>query len=209
MKIPAWLFIIILLGAATLSLKYCQAQSVPRDALQYQRDLTRNARALWGLTAPVATFAAQIHQESGWRPAARSPYASGLAQFTPATADWISQQYAGELSTNQPLNPSWALRALVTYDRHLWLLIVAVDDCNRMAMTLSAYNGGLGWLLRDISQARLAGADPRKWWNHVERYSRRASWAIAENRGYPRRILLKLERVYAGWGPGVGCPVSS
>lgn len=32
---------------------------------QYRRDLTRSARLVWGLDAPVATVAAQIHQESG------------------------------------------------------------------------------------------------------------------------------------------------
>lgn len=32
---------------------------------QYRRDLTRSARLVWGLDAPVATMAAQIHQESG------------------------------------------------------------------------------------------------------------------------------------------------
>ena len=178
---------------------------IPRAAYQYQRDLIRNARVIWGITAPVATFAAQIHQESGWRPDAKSKYASGLAQFTPDTADWISRLYAGELGENQPLNPSWALRALVTYDNRLWHVIEAADDCERMAMTLSSYNGGLGWLQRDTRLARAAGADTRRWFGHVERFSNRAQWAIEENRGYPRRILLKLERVYLSWGPGVQC----
>ncbi len=178
---------------------------VPRAAYQYQRDLVRNARVVWGLAAPVATFAAQIHQESGWRADARSKYASGLAQFTPVTADWISKLYVGELGENQPLNPSWALRALVTYDNRLWNLIIAADSCERMAMTLSSYNGGLGWLQRDIKLAREAGADTARWFGSVEHYSNRAQWAIEENRGYPRRILLKLERLYFGWGVGAGC----
>ncbi len=178
---------------------------VPRAAYQYQRDLIRNARVVWGITAPVATFAAQIHQESGWRSDAKSKYASGLAQFTPATADWISKLYAGELGENQPLNPSWALRALVTYDDRLWKVIIAADSCERMAMMLSSYNGGLGWLQRDIKLAREAGADTTRWFGSVEHYSNRAQWAIEENRGYPRRILLKLEKLYMRWGPATGC----
>jgi soluble lytic murein transglycosylase-like protein len=164
------------------------------------------ARATWGLNAPVATFAAQVHQESGWRPDARSRFAGGLAQFTPDTAEWISQAYAGELGANQPFNPAWALRALVRYDLHLWALIRAVSDCDRMAMALAAYNGGLGWVQRDQRLAVAAGADPMRWWGHVERHTARADWAREENRGYPRRILLQLQPRYKAWGLGVLCP---
>ena len=48
-----------------------QAQ-VPQPALQYRPLLTRTAHAVWGLDAPVAVFAAQVHQESAWRPSAVS-----------------------------------------------------------------------------------------------------------------------------------------
>ena len=69
-----------------------RAAQPPQAALQYRDDVIRNARLEWGLSAPVADFAAQLHQESGWRPDAVSPAgAQGLAQFMPATADWISQ----------------------------------------------------------------------------------------------------------------------
>lgn len=97
------------------------------------------------LSALVADFAAQLHQESGWRPDAISPAgAQGLAQFMPATADWISQLIP-MLSSREPFNPAWAIRALVSYDRWLWQRVSAASDCERMAMTLSGYNGGLGW----------------------------------------------------------------
>jgi soluble lytic murein transglycosylase-like protein len=92
---------------------------IPREAQHYRRDLTRNAHLVWGLDAPVATFGAQIHQESGWNPDARSPYAFGLAQFTPDTAAWIGSIDA-ELAHGDAGNPVWALRALVRYDRWLW-----------------------------------------------------------------------------------------
>lgn len=77
-----------------------------------------------------------------------------------------------------------------------------------MAMTLSAYNGGLGWLRRDVRLTKTFGLNPRLWWKHVETVNAgRAKWAIKENRGYPRRILFLLEPLYekAGWGKGV-CP---
>ncbi|MFZ5659175.1 MAG: transglycosylase SLT domain-containing protein [Pseudomonadota bacterium] len=180
--------------------------TVPNEALRLRADLIRNARAVWGINAPVARFAAQIQQESAWRPAARSRYAEGLAQFTPATAAWIAQAYP-RLGAAAPYSPQWAIRALVTYDRHLYLRILPrqgrVEACDRWAMTLSAYNGGLGWVGRDRALAARAGADPDRWWRHVERYSPRADWARRENRDYPRRILLRWEPIYrqAGW-PG-------
>lgn len=97
------------------------AASIPVEARQYQRELTRNARVVWGLNAPVSTFAAQIHQESQWNARARSPVgAQGLAQFMPATASWIAGIYPDQLKDHQPYNPSWAMRALVRYNRWHW-----------------------------------------------------------------------------------------
>ena len=116
------------------------AASIPVEARQYQRELTRNARAVWGLNAPVSTFAAQIHQESQWNARARSPVgAQGLAQFMPATASWIAGIYPDQLKDHQPYNPSWAMRALVQYNRWHWQRITGTaSDCDHMAFTLSA-----------------------------------------------------------------------
>ncbi|ELJ4477997.1 lytic transglycosylase domain-containing protein, partial [Salmonella enterica] len=125
------------------------AAEPPLAALKYRSDVIRSARVDWGLNAPVADFAAQLHQESGWNPAARSPVgAQGLAQFMPSTADWLSGLMP-HLASREPWNPGWAIRALVSYDRWLWQRVTVPDGCERMAMTLSAYNGGLGWVNRD------------------------------------------------------------
>ena len=177
----------------------------PREAMKYQRELIRSARAVWGMNAPIAVFGAQIHQESSWRPDARSAYAGGLAQFTPATADWIGSTYRTELGLSDPFNPSWAMRALVRYDRHLFDRIEAATPCDRWAFVLAAYNGGNGWISRDRALAMRNGADPDRWWGHVELYSPRAEWAFRENRRYPRRILLVLQPRYLRWGAGVAC----
>lgn len=181
------------------------AAQVPATAKQYRADLTRAARAIWGIDAPVATFAAQLHQESGWRPDAVSHVgAQGMAQFMPSTATWIAQAYPA-LADRQPFNPGWSLRALVTYDYHLWQRVSAAAPCERMAKALSAYNGGLGWVIRDEAAARRAGKDAAQWFGAVESVNAgrsEANWR--ENRAYPRRILRLLEPVYvrAGWGPG-------
>jgi soluble lytic murein transglycosylase-like protein len=178
---------------------------IPADAQRWRSQLVRNARLEWGLDAPTSTFAAQVHQESGWRADARSPVgASGMAQFMPATASWISGAYR-RLGPEDPTNPVWALRALVVYDRHLWERAQAATGCERMAKTLSGYNGGAKWVARDEVLARQRGLDPGRWFGHVEAVnSGRHAAAWRENRGYPRRILRELEPRYlaAGWGGG-------
>jgi len=199
------LYVAVLLIAGLGFVSWASAASVPREALQHRSDLIRNARAVWGLDAPVATFAAQVHQESRWRVDAQSPVgAGGIAQFMPSTAAWIAQAYPA-LANPEPFNPSWSLRALVTYDLHIWDRTSAATDCDRMAKTLSGYNGGPGWVTRDERLAKASGADPARWFDQVELFNAgRSAAAFRENRGYPRRILLELEPVYvaAGWGEG-------
>ncbi|MBI4521698.1 MAG: transglycosylase SLT domain-containing protein [Gemmatimonadetes bacterium] len=184
------------------------AQPIPRAALQYQRPLIANARAVWGLNAPIAVMAAQVHQESGWRPDAKSAYAGGLAQFTPATAEWISAKYTEELGANQPFEPAWALRALARYDKFLYdRQSRAATPCDRWAFTLSSYNGGEGWLTKQKAATTRAGDDATRWFRHVEQHRVRAAWAHDENVAYPRAILVRRQPPYRAWGPGVDCDV--
>lgn len=173
------------------------AQAIPREALQHRATLKREAQRIWGLDAPVATFAAQVHQESRWRVDARSPVgALGLAQFMPATASWIGGMDAG-LATRAPLNPTWALRGLVTYDKWLFDRVKADNDCERMAFALSAYNGGLGWVYKrqrvsvepgvclGVTCAINPGITPAN---------------QRENERYPVLILQQHEQLYSPWG---------
>jgi len=181
-------------------------RGIPATALRHRTELIRNARSVWGLAAPVAVFAAQVHQESGWRADAKSPVgARGMAQFMPSTADWLSGLFP-ELAANEPYNPSWALRALVTYDHYLWDRLEAVTPCDRMAFALSAYNGGLGWVRRDSRLAASRGLAPDAWWDNVEAVNAgRSVGNWRENRGYPKRILRTLTPRYvaAGYGEGI------
>jgi hypothetical protein len=177
---------------------------VPRAAERHQLTLRREARRVWGLEAPIATFAAQVHQESRWREDARSPVgALGIAQFMPATARWIGGIDAG-LVERAPLNPTWGLRALVVYDHWLHERIrIAADDCERMAFTLAAYNGGLGWVYRRQQQARSAGTDPARCLGATCALNPGISPASQrENEHYPRAILLEIQPAYSRWGPG-------
>lgn len=198
-RIALWLhacaLLVLLLGFAAVAL----AQSVPRDAQHHQATLKREALRVWGIDAPVATFAAQVHQESRWREGARSPVgAVGLAQFMPATSNWIGGLYSS-LGDRAPTNPTWALRALVTYDRWLADRIKADGACERMAFTLSAYNGGLGWVYK---RQRLSNEPGRCLGATCAINPGVTPASQRENQHYPEVILRRYEPLYAGWGAG-------
>ena len=183
---------------------------IPRAALQYRGQLIREARAVWGMNAPVSVFAAQIHTESWWRNnTVSSVGAQGLAQFMPETANWLPS-VAPETGTPAPFDPRWSLRACVTYDRWLWDRLSprrasSLTACDRMAFTLSAYNGGLGWVGRDRTLAARTGRDPDRWFGNVaEVNAGRNKSAIKENRRYVTLIFQRQSAyIAAGWGPGV------
>ncbi|WP_034638152.1 transglycosylase SLT domain-containing protein [Desulfovibrio cuneatus] len=198
--------------------------TVPHRALAHKATLIRAARAEFGLGAPVALLAAQIHTESAWQAGAVSPVgAQGLAQFMPATARWLPQvvpalTHLGEEEAGvapAPFNPGWAIRAMCGYDKWLWKKIVlpgnapaAVNEqsacSHRWAFVLSAYNGGLGWVIKDRAMAPRLGKDKNQYWGQVELVNAgRSAAAIKENRAYPKRIF-SLVPVYAkaGWPQG-------
>ena len=185
---------------------------IPRAALQHRATLTREARAAWGLNAPVSTFAAQIHTESWWRNDTVSGVgAQGLAQFMPATAKWLPT-VAPETGTPAPFNPAWSLRACVVYDRWLYdrlspMRAASLDACDRMAFALSAYNGGIGWVGKDRTLSARKGLDPDRYFGSVETVNAgREESSIRENRQYVAYIFERQAAyIRAGWGPGVTC----
>jgi soluble lytic murein transglycosylase-like protein len=191
--LAAWFLIGYVIGCAITV-----ANAEPVAARQYRNEVIREARAVWGLNAPVAVMAGQVEQESGWRPDVCSPYACGLTQFTPATATWISGLYS-ELAGSDVFNPSWAIRALVRYDFRLYGATRAATDMDKWSFALSAYNGGLGTLRRELSLCTMS-CDT---WAGVSPLRARAIWAHKENRSYVSTILERRQFTYAGWGSTV------
>ncbi|MCO1337238.1 hypothetical protein MO867_23240, partial [Microbulbifer sp. OS29] len=65
----------LILALAIVLLSSCQPAyaEIPGASQTYKRTLIRAAHAHWGLDAPIATLAAQVHQESRWKVDARSP----------------------------------------------------------------------------------------------------------------------------------------
>jgi soluble lytic murein transglycosylase-like protein len=183
---------------------------VPRLARQYQRELTILAQREFGLGAPVALLAGQVHQESAWRDdvatglVRSSAGAQGLTQFMPGTAKWIVERYP-DLGTAEPFNPLWALRAMVRYDRHLYDRAKGNTECDKWWWTLRSYNGGEGHMRLESANA----ADP------LDRASvdaecgtaRRAKLHCKENLGYPQKITERWEPLYlsAGWRGSKTC----
>ena len=199
----------IIIAAAMIALALlcgcapAQAGAIPPAAETYRALLAREAKLQFGLDAPVARLAAQVHQESAWRADARSPVgAQGLAQFMPGTATWIAEIYPRQLGAGPaPYSPGWALRAMAVYDRHLLDRTAGHTACDRWWLMLRSYNGGAGHIRAESRNA----ADP------LDRHAvdaacgtaRRSAKHCPENTGYPRRILLRWEPVYlaAHW-PG-------
>lgn len=177
------------------------AQPIPREAVGYKHLYTRLVRAEWGLTAPVASLAAQVHQESTWRcDAVSRAGARSCTQFMPATAKWMNE-IRPDLAADAMYSPRWAFRSQAIYMKWLHDRVKGPAPCERMAFSMSAYNGGLGYVLRrqKLSPRPLvcfgATCDINPGITPANQ---------AENAHYPRRILRELEPKYiaAGWGSG-------
>lgn len=188
-----------------------QAQSrvaIPEASALYRHRVEQAVADVWGVNASPARLAAQLHQESGWRPKATSSVgAQGVAQFMPATAKWIAELFPDKLGQFDPWDAQQAILAAAIYDK--WLLDrvqplgwTRMTECTRWNFALRGYNGGEQWLLRDRGLAVANKADPNDW-RSVERFRTRSVSNHQQNIDYPRRILLVLEPAYiaAGW-PG-------
>ena len=182
--------------AAFITLPGSGTAEVPHLSKAMYAILANEVRVKHGINAPVALHAAQIHQESRWRPGAMSPVgASGLAQFMPATAKWMPE-VDNSLAGVDPLDPLWSIRAQVAYTKWLYDRVDAVDECHKWAFVLSAYNGGIGWVYRD----KQLSEDPYRWWGSVAENSDRAGWAYKENREYVDKILFRWQGLYLDAG---------
>ncbi|MDP3912086.1 MAG: hypothetical protein Q8Q14_17015 [Gemmatimonadales bacterium] len=191
-------------------------KGVPVEAVRYFRAIVREAGYYWGLSAPTPTFFAQVHQESRFRAEARSKYAAGLAQFTPQTAAGMQAQYpdlrvlCGE-GSGCALDPGWAIRAMVLYDRALWRGRAFAAGDERLAFMLADYNGGAGWVNRERAACLAAppagepgGCDATRYFGNVRDFCgksvpARAAWACEENTRYPRVIIVTWRPLYDRW----------
>lgn len=199
-RLVVWVFALAFMLLAAMC-AHAQGIKAPQQAQRWRAELTRAAHAQWGLNAPIAALAAQLHQESGWNPQAISRVgASGLAQFMPSTAAWWCKLNRMSAAQCQPTNAVWAIRALVGYDRWLYERTpIRYDLRDRLWVALRAYNGGLGHWQAEAASSGLA-EPTRAQVDAMCGHGRRAAAHCAENLGYPHRILVVLQPLYRGWG---------
>jgi soluble lytic murein transglycosylase-like protein len=174
---------------------------IPPNAVKHRLELTRLAHAEWGLNAPIPVFAAQIHQESTWNPSAVSGVgAQGMAQFMPATAKWLCESSGTPSNQCLPQNPTWAMRALVQYDKWLYARVWGVTEYDRMWAALRAYNGGLGWWQQEALLTPAKRLATREEIDAMCGRHKRHLSHCKENLNYPRRIMNIYQPRYSGWG---------
>ena len=151
------------------------------------------------------TLGLRFMQESAWR--AECAIAGwgirvSASSCPPRRMDSRTRTLNLGLSRNRH-HPAWAIRALVTYDKHLYDRVRASNSCDRFAKALAAYNGGETRLHREEKMAAADGLDPMLYFGTVERYNAGRSKAnFRENRQYPVKILFRLSPIYqrADWG---------
>lgn len=198
------------------------ASEVPARALEHLPTLVKTQRAIWPDAPTPAFLAAQVEQESCitlkhskcWNPRVElktsREYGFGLGQTTIAyRADGsIRFNKWAELRTRYPslrgwtwdnrFDPAFQLTALVEMDHSIFRLWTdAATPRERVAFTLSAYNGGEGGVRQDRLLCRnTPGCDPTRWYGHVEKHSLKSKVAFKGygkspyeiNREYPRNV---------------------
>ena len=185
---------------------------IPALASVYLPMLAAVIASLWPTMPDPPLLAGQIEQETCitlkhrkcWNPKAElktdREYGFGLGQLTvtprfnnfEAAKGW-DKSLAGWRWEGR-YDPQMQLRALVAYNRNLYAQIrFGASERDRLAFMFSAYNGGLGGLLKDRRVcAATRGCDPDRWFGHIERHSFRAKTAVG---GY-RKSFFEINREY-------------
>ncbi|SNQ51389.1 putative secreted transglycosylase [Frankia canadensis] len=113
------------------------SEGIPAEFVQLITDAANDAGCA---EVTPALLAAQLHQESGFNPQARSPVgAMGIAQFMPAT--WAGHGQGGDV-----WNPADAIPAAARYDCEVAASVASVPGDGQEKM-LAAYNAGAGAVL--------------------------------------------------------------
>ena len=209
------------------AIRAAYASELPARAYQYIPVLIQEQQAYWPDMPLVSSLPAQVEQETCpsltsskcWNPRAElktsREYGFGLGQLT-VTDRFDNFAEARKLDSSLR---DWAwedrydarrqLRTMVLMDRgHYRSLRQVPDPFERLAMTFSAYNGGLGGVLADRRLcSSVPGCDPNRWFGHVERHSTKARASVAGygksffeiNREYVRNILIVRRPKYAAY----------
>jgi len=201
------------------------ASELPSGAVKYLPVLNLELQKHW-MNAPLrSSVAAQVEQETCvrltskrcWSPTTElktdREYGFGLGQLT-ITPRFNNFNEARKLDASlrdwaweDRYDPARQLRVMVLMDKGGFnRLAFVADPRERLAMSYSAYNGGLGGVLADRRLcASINGCDANRWFGHVERYSLKAKKAAHGygqsffdiNRGYVRNVMDVRRSKYA------------
>lgn len=200
--------------------------TIPALAVALLPQLSAEIDQHWPDLSPRSTLAGQIEQETC--PSLRSPRCFspraelrtarergvGLGQFTKtARFDALSElrekhpDQLGGWSWKNPYDATYQLRGLVLKDRDDYLTIRgAANSHERMAFTLSSYNGGRGGVNSDrVLCAHTRGCNPEYWFGNVEHTSLKQKTTVKGygksffdiNREYVRNIYFTRRAKYA------------
>lgn len=194
------------------------AADLPPGAVKYLPVLSTEQQAHWpGMPLPSA-LAAQVEQETCvsvksrgcWNPLTElktsREYGFGLGQLT-VTPKFDNFKESRKLDASlrdwqfaDRYDPARQLRAMVLMDKSGFSRLTYIADPHeRLAMSFSAYNGGLGGVLADRRLcAKVKGCDPDRWFGNVEHTSHKARVKTAGygksffeiNREYVRNVMI-------------------
>jgi hypothetical protein len=132
----------------------------------------------------------------------------------------LDQQISGALNAKLTLwdwsdrgNAAYQIRSVVLLNKQNWnaMKFVAANDVEKLAMMLSAYNGGLGHVLKDRKLCEVKkDCDPTRWFGNIEKDSVKKKTALPGygksffeiNREYPVHILFTRRPKYAALTDG-------
>ena len=96
--------------------------------------------------------AALTEQESNWNPLAKSPYATGLRQFTKRTGQWAGRTICRDIGPYKAYNERWQMLCGIRYVEHLIKNNHFGSYCMNRLIAEQEYNGG-AWVLWEIEKA--------------------------------------------------------
>ena len=203
-KFGSWALLILLVFICFLLVTEPAEAQVPQAAKQYQRLVIQTARSVHGFDAPISLYAAQIEQESSWRPDVCSPFACGLTQQTDDNAQWLGTRYQ-DLRPANVFNPGWAVRALIHYNDFNHERVYEFQaGCQRWGATLACYNAGRGHVNRERIEAGRRGLDESVWFGSVDTVCLRKAEYCAETSHYAVAILIERQDKYLRWNDNHG-----
>jgi hypothetical protein len=156
--------------------------------------LIEEQQRIWS-ESDIYILMGQIKAESNWKETAKRKEPSGvvsygLFQVTDRTFNELKKKHPTLLDYEpiEMLKARYSIRAGILYDLQMWKASPCPEPGRRhYYMMLRAYNGGLGWLKREIKKA---GTCEEK---EIEQNCIRSSFSCRVNIEYPYKVFKYAE----------------